>query len=383
MFLEMTQQRNPRLIEVSLELHQQGAISPNTYVLDLDTIKLNAALLAKEAKIQDIELYFMTKQFGRNPLVAKAIVEAGIQKAVAVDPWEALTLSRNGINIGHVGHLVQIPKRMIPTILNLDPDYITVFSYENAKNLSDAAKRMGRKQKVFLRIANEGDFIYNGQEGGFTIQELSTDIKKLEELDGIAIGGLTSFPCVLIQGDRAAVTPNVQSMQMAKQLLEQRGHHHLQMNMPSATSTETMKLLKENGATQGEPGHALTGSTPLHVTKHLAEKPAMTYVSEISHVYNNQAYVFGGGFYPRSHMKAALIGSSINHLKKVPIVENDPTNIDYYGTLNTNDVNIGDTAIFAFRTQIFVTHAHIAIVKNLSLKPELLGIYDAVGNLVI
>lgn len=382
MFLDITQQRNPRLIEVSLELHQQGAISPNTYVLDLDTVKSNASLLATEAKKQDIELFFMTKQFGRNPLVANAIVEAGIKKAVAVDPWEALTLSRNGIKLGNVGHLVQIPQRMIPDLLKLDPDYLTVFSYENAKNVSDMAIKLGRKQKIFLRIANEGDFIYNGQEGGFTLQQLSDEINKLEELPGVTISGLTSFPCVLIQGDHPTATPNVQSMQKAKHLLEQRGHKNLQMNMPSATSVATMHLLKENGATQGEPGHALTGTTPLHATKELAETPAMTYVSEISHLYNGRAYVFGGGFYPRSHMNGALIGSKISNLKKVSIIENDPTSIDYYGTLNTTNVNIGDTAIFAFRTQIFVTNAHIAIVKNVSSQPELLGIYDAVGNVV-
>ncbi|GIN87359.1 amino-acid racemase [Heyndrickxia sporothermodurans] len=382
MFLDMTQQRNPRLIEVSLKLHQQGAISPNTYVLDLDAVILNASLLAEEAKKQDIELYFMTKQFGRNPVVAKAIVEAGIKKAVAVDPWEALTLSRNGIKLGHVGHLVQVPQRMIPTILNLNPDYVTVFGYENAKHVSDASLRLGRKQKIFLRIANEGDFIYNGQEGGFTLQQILEEIHKLESLPGIIISGLTSFPCVLIQGDCPTTTPNVQSMQKVKNLLEQRGHENLQMNMPSATSVATMNLLKDNGATQGEPGHALTGTTPLHATKELAEIPAMTYVSEISHFYNSRAYVFGGGFYPRSHMNSALIGSTVNNLKKVSIIENDPTNIDYYGTLNTANVNIGDTAIFAFRTQIFVTNAHIAIVKNISSNPELLGIYDANGNAV-
>ena len=129
----------------------------------------------------------MTKQFGRNPLVAKAIVEAGIEKAVAVVSWEALTLSKNGIKIGHVGHLVQLPKRMIPKILNIEPDFITVFSYENAKNVSDAAKQVGRIQKIFLRIANNGDYIYNGQEGGFTLHQLQEEVKKLEELDGIVI----------------------------------------------------------------------------------------------------------------------------------------------------------------------------------------------------
>ncbi len=322
----------------------------------------------------------MTKQFGRNPIVAQEIVKAGIEKAVAVDPWEAMTLSKAGIKIGHVGHLVQIPKKMIPTILNLKPDYITVFSYENAKNISEVARQHQRKQKVFLRIANEGDYIYNGQVGGFSLADLEKDINKLEELEGIEIAGLTSFPCLLIENDTPTITPNVKSMHLAKKMLEEIGHTQLEMNMPSATSTASIPLLKKHGATQGEPGHALTGTTPLHAKESLAEKPAMTYVSEVSHVYNNEAFVFGGGFYPRSNMKHALIGSTINQLKQVRVLENEPTSIDYYGTICTSDVKVGDTAIFAFRTQIFVTHAQIAIVKDLSTSPKLLGIYDSVGN---
>lgn len=117
MFLESTLKYNKKLIEAALSFHQQGIISPNTYVLDLDTVKKNAKVLSEKARKQDIELFFMTKQFGRNPLVAQAIAESGIGKAVAVDPWEAITLSQNGIKIGHVGHLVQIPIHMIPAIL--------------------------------------------------------------------------------------------------------------------------------------------------------------------------------------------------------------------------------------------------------------------------
>lgn len=363
-----------------MELHQNGSITPNTYVVDLDTIRRNSELLSLEAKKQNIELFFMTKQFGRNPLVSKAIVEAGIEKAVAVDPWEALSLSKHGIKIGHVGHLVQIPKNMIPQILQLNPEFVTVFSYENAKNLSKASVRLNKRQKVFLRIANNKDFFFNGQEGGFGIEQLEQQIEELEKLAGIEIAGLTSFPCVLIQDETAKVTPNVKSMHEAKALLEERGYRKLEINMPSATSTETMKLLKDNGATQGEPGHALTGTTPIHAVKDLAEKPAMIYVTEVSHFYQNRAYVFGGGFYPRSQMKGALVGTNKNNLKHVPILQNDPCNIDYYGTLETNDVKIGDSVIYAFRTQVFVTNAQVAVVQNLSSNPELLGIYDSKGN---
>ncbi|CEI80905.1 hypothetical protein BN997_00717 [Oceanobacillus oncorhynchi] len=382
MFLEVTKNRNRKLIETSVELHQLGVITPNTYVLDLDAVQNNAKVLSLEAKKKDIELLFMTKQFGRNPLVAQAIVEAGIEKAVAVDPWEAITLHKNGIKIGHVGHLVQIPKNMIPTILNLDPDFITVFSYENARNISDIAIQQGKKQKIFIRMANKDDYIYNGQEGGFTFENLVAEIEKLEELGGIKIGGLTSFPCILIQDNIPSITTNVTSMQRAKSYLINRGHKNLVMNMPSATSTVTMKLLKESGASQAEPGHALTGTTPLHASEDLAEKPAMVYVSEVSHLYDNKAYVFGGGFYPRSGMKNALVGSKKNSLSQISIIENDPTNIDYYGTLNTNDIHVGDTVIYAFRTQIFVTKAQIAIVENLDSSPKLLGIYDSMGNLI-
>ncbi|KZN95436.1 amino-acid racemase [Aeribacillus pallidus] len=382
MFLQSTIMHNKKLIEAALDFHQQGIIPPNTYVIDLDTVKRDAKALSEKAKKQDIELFFMTKQFGRNPLVAQAIVESGIEKAVAVDPWEAMTLSKNGIQIGHVGHLVQIPVHMISTILNLNPDYVTVFSYENARNISRIAQQMGKKQKVFLRIANKDDYIYNGQEGGFTFEQLVKDIESMEKLEGIEIAGLTSFPCILIQDDVPTITPNVKSMQTAKLFLMNRGYEKLEMNMPSATSTATMKLLKENGATQGEPGHALIGTTPLHASQNLEEKPAMVYVSEVSHLYNNHAYVFGGGFYPRSHMKEALVGTNRQNLKRVPTIDNAPTNIDYYGSLATDGVRVGDTVIYAFRTQVFVTNAHVAVLKNISANPELVGIYDSMGNLI-
>ncbi|MDR4215824.1 YhfX family PLP-dependent enzyme, partial [Bacillus paralicheniformis] len=79
---------------------------------------------------------------------------------------------------------------------------------------------------------------------------------------------------------------------------------------------------------------------------------------------NHHADVFGGGFYPRSHMKAALVGTNKNHLKKVQAIEMTHDHIDYYGAIDTVETKVGDTAIIAFRTQVFVTNAHLAILKN-------------------
>ncbi|MUV37081.1 uncharacterized protein JNUCC1_00887 [Lentibacillus sp. JNUCC-1] len=382
MFLDITLERNKQLMSTAIDLHQQGIITPNTYVLDLDSIEENAAILAQEAKKENIELFFMTKQLARNELAAKAIVSGGIEKAVAVDPWEALVLHQHGIKIGHVGHLVQIPKHMIKAILKLTPDYVTVFSFEKARQISDAAKELNMKQKILLRIADHEDFIYEGQAGGFTINTLRKEVSQIGELPGIQISGLTSFPCLLIEDYEAKATPNVYSMMKAKKILEEQGYTQIEMNMPSATSSATLKLLNEMGATQGEPGHALTGTTPLHATKKLPEKPAMVYVSEVSHVYNQNAYTFGGGFYPRSRMQSALVGTDINNLKKVSVSENDPSAIDYYGTLKTSEVSVGETALYAFRTQIFVTNSRVALIKDLESNPKLMGIYDSSGNLL-
>ena len=49
----------------------------------------------------------MTKQFGRNPEICQVILETGIDKAVAVD-LRYLVFRKNGVPIGHVGHLVQV-----------------------------------------------------------------------------------------------------------------------------------------------------------------------------------------------------------------------------------------------------------------------------------
>ena len=206
----------------------------------------------------------------------------------------------------------------------------------------------------------------------------------MESLAGIEIAGLTSFPCMLIENGVPKVTPNTFSMLEVKKLLMARGYTHLEMNMPSANSTFTIKMIKEHGATQIEPGHAFTGTTPMHAQGTLpnnAEKPAIVYVTEVSHIYENKTYVYGGGFYPRGNIKRALMGTNFENCQEVQVIPNDPASIDYYGVLNTPEGQVGDTVVMAFRTQVFVTNAQIAVVDNISTgTPEILGIYDKNGN---
>jgi predicted amino acid racemase len=119
------------------ELHQRGEVPTNTYVVDLDAVKLNARTIADAARSADINNYFMTKQFGRNPLISKAIMDAGIQSAAAIDIEETKALHRNGVKVDHVGHLVQIPKADVYFVVReVCPEIITVYSYEKARRLT-------------------------------------------------------------------------------------------------------------------------------------------------------------------------------------------------------------------------------------------------------
>ncbi|MGN7175543.1 amino-acid racemase [Paenibacillus sp. FSL R5-0490] len=379
MFLDVTKRRNPKLIQSGVTLHQSGQIPPNTYVIDLDILGENVAALAKTAKNHDFTLYFMSKQLGRLPFIGQFIAEHGIEKAVAVEFDEAKTLAEGGVEIGNVGHLVQPGKNQWQEVLSWNPEVITLFSLARARQLSEAAVHSGTVQDVLLRVYAEGDMIYPGQQGGFRLEKLDEELPELAGLPGINVAGVTTFPNFQLSEDKKSMepTPNFTTLLKAKDILEKKGITVKQVNGPSATSCETIPFLAEQGVTHGEPGHALTGTTPLHAYRDLPEKPAIVYVTEVSHQDQEHYYVIGGGYYGRSHLTGCLVGSDEKDILKqyVKAIEPAPEAIDYYGAIEKPDgfqVSEGDTAVFSFRTQVFVTRAHIALVKGIqSGKPEL------------
>lgn len=384
MFLKATVNKNPKLIETAMFLHRKGIIEPDTYVLDLDSILNNGKLIMQEADKYGIKAYFMTKQFGRNPYIAKELMKLGYEGAVTVDFREAKLLGNSGIKLSHVGHLVQIPDKSIEEILKLRPDYITVYSIEKAKSLSELSLKLGIKQKIMLRVIDNNDVLYPAQYGGFYVDELSESVNKILDFKGIEIKGITSFPCFLYneKSGRIEETHNVKTVQKAKYIIENMGIKIQEMNMPSANCVESMKLVAENGGTSIEPGHGLTGTTPMHGSgKNCAETPAMVYVSEISHNLGESSFCYGGGHYRRSHMKEALVLEN-NHSKYFKVKKPDDESIDYYFELEEN-AEVGSTVVMAYRTQIFVTRSNVAVVKGISKgKPELIGIYDSLGKIV-
>ncbi|MBW4844203.1 MAG: YhfX family PLP-dependent enzyme [Lachnospiraceae bacterium] len=379
MFLRATEARNPLLIETAIRFHQQGVLQPDTYILDLDMIRRNAQVLLEEAKKYSISLFFMTKQIGRNPLVAKELINEGFSSAVVVDYREALVMMENNIPLGNVGHLVQIPKQLLKKIMDYGTEFITVYSIDKLKEINQISSELGIQQKVIIKILDKQDLIYDGQYGGFSLADIPNLVNSVKGMMNIELAGITSFPCFLLDQQEINSTQNLKTVLFAKKLLQDNGLPIKEINMPSATCVATIPKIRSFGGTQGEPGHALTGTTPLHALQEQSEKPAMVYVSEISHHFDGHSYLYGGGYYRRGHWENVIVvqAGKREYDKLLPFSDES---IDYYLGVNKKHA-IGATVIAAFRTQMFVTRSEIAVIDGIQKKePKLLGIYDSQGR---
>lgn len=383
MFLDKTIQRNRRLIDVTIDLHQKGILEPDTYVIDVDQVIENAKLILDKAKEIGISLYFMTKQLGRNPYIAKKLIEIGYQSAVVVDFKEAQVMMKHNIPLGNVGHLVQIPKHQLKKIIEYKTEVITVFTIDKLKEINEVCKELDIKQNVILKVYSNNDIIYPGQDGGVHIDKLEEFILEASELDHIKVIGVTVFPAFLfnVQEELLEQTNNYQTGMKAVEILKQKGLDITHINMPSTTCIHTLKMMENSPVTHGEPGHGFSGTTPIHAHLDLEETPSVIYLSEISHNTNNQSYCYGGGHYRRSHVSKALVHNGETE-KIVNVLKFKPDNIDYYLQLDEK-CDVSSSVIMAFRFQIFVTRSNVALLEHIHCEnPKIVGIYDALGKRV-
>ena len=392
MFLDLIRRRNPTLIEQSIALHQSGRLPANTYVIDLDAVEANARLIAAAAEKHGLNVYAMTKQMGRNASFCRAVMRGGVGKAVAVDVECARATHRAGMQLGHVGHLVQVPRAEADAAASMKPEHWTVFNMEKATEAAAANKKLGQTQGLLARIVAEGDRFYRGHEGGFPAADIVAVADRLDALHGGRFAGITTFPALLFDDATGKVkpTPNLATLERAAKALAKAGRSGIEINTPGTTSSAVLEALAAAGATQVEPGHGLTGTTPLHVIEDLPERPAVVYLSEVSHLHGGEAFCFGGGLYIdpvfAAYQVKAFVSrdptSAISALAPVEIPA--PSAIDYYGMIDaTGPVKprVGDSVVFGFRPQAFVTRAHVVGLRGLSTgKPAVETIHDALGR---
>lgn len=393
MFLDVLRRRNPAFIEAAMALHQSGRIPANAYVLDLDAVEANARVLKTEADKQGLKIFAMTKQVGRASSFCQAVQRGGIEKSVAVDMACARATHNAGMKVGHLGHLQQVARAEADAAAaTFRPDYWTVFNAEKADEAGAAAHKAGYRQNLLARIKAEGDTFYRGHEGGFEASDVVAVADGLDRVEGGRFAGITTFPALLFDHASRKVkpTPNLATLSRAAEALHKAGRRNVEINAPGTTSSVLLQGLAEAGATQCEPGNGLHGTTALHVMEDLPELPAVLYLTEVSHLSGGKAYCLGGGFYidpifPDYPVKAIVSReptTSASALREVEIPP--PSAIDYYAMIDAEGPTApqpGDTAVFGFRGQAFVTRAYVVGVSGVSTgNPKVETIEDSFGR---
>ena len=393
MFLDVLRRRNPAFILAAQALHQAGEIPANSYVLDLDAVTENARLLRDEGNRLGLKVFAMTKQVSRQTGFSRAVMAGGIDRCVAVDMACAIACHNAGLRVGHLGHLVQVPRaEAAMAARDLAPDYWTVFSDDKATEAAAAAKAAGRDQAILARVQTQGDTFYRGHEGGFAAEAAVEAARRIDALDGAHFAGITTFPAQLYDHASRKVrhTPNLATLQRTADALRKAGYADIEINAPGTTSLVTLQALAEAGATQVEPGNGLHGTTPLHAVEDLPETPAVLYLTEVSHLHAGRAYCFGGGLYidpvfPDYDVQA-LVGpaptTDATALRSVEIPP--PAAIDYYGMIDASGPaapRTGDTVVFGFRGQAFVTRAYAVGIAGVSTDtPRVVSIENIFGQ---
>jgi predicted amino acid racemase len=399
-FLDRTIARNPELVRAAVALHQAGELPSNTFVLDQDACLENARSMKDEAERVGLSIYFMTKQHGRNPLIYGPATEDGRASTVSVDIQCAKALHHNGVTIGHVGNLCQVPNGELDRVVGgMQPEVVSVFTVEKAEAVSKAALGADRVQDILLRVRRPGDLFLPGMEGGFLIDELPAAVEQIKAFDGARIVGVSTFPAMDYHYTEPVAAPNFETLRIAADKLQELGVDVIQVNAPGNTSTDVMSFMKENGATHVEPGSAVTGHSTYHLMRDdLAERPALVYLTEVSHFVDGKAWVFGGGFWvddppvpalaDMNERRQAVVGRDGDLDRKARFLGTGSSasgsfgNLDYHGLLDIDrpDAAVGDSVVFGFRTQAFDSRANVAVVRNCATEPEVLGVFDVQGH---
>jgi predicted amino acid racemase len=285
-----------------------------------------------------------------------------------------------------------VPAAEAGAAASLEPVHWTVFSDDKAAEAAAASRAAGREQALLARIKAAGDRFYPGHEGGFDADDVVAVAQRLDALDGARFAGVTTFPALLFDPDERSVrpTPNLATLARAAERLRAAGFGELAVNAPGTTSSAMLELLASNSATHVEPGHALTGTTPMHAVDDLVELPAACYVTEVSHLHDGRAYVFGGGLYIDpvfgSYALRALVAEQpgLDQARVLEATIPPPEAIDYYGQLDPGAgpaPRTGATVVFGFRIQAFVTRAYVAGIEGAaSGSPRVSGIWTSGGQ---
>lgn len=384
MFLKKTIRKNKALIKYAFELHQNKIIAPNTYLVDLDALLSNAKKTLEIAKSNNIDLLYLSKQFSHIPIIAKELEALGYSGIIVNDYKDLKKYQTEDVKINSIGYFSQVPNIALETVVNADLDFVTVYSLEKIKFLNNLAKTQEKVINIVIRVSDlEKDLIIDNQIGGFLVSELPGLIKAMKNLQHIKIVGITSYPCFVFYWftKEHVETPNFFTLKKAQAVLKELGIDNLKLFVPTSNLFESNNFIAV--INPGEKDNSLQGLSKLakNFNKH-QEIPSCAYITEVSHNYNGQAFIYSNKIYFNSNLVSSIAGDKItnyHHYNIQPFTDNESI---YYLKLDKKS-KIGNTVILAFDWQMLTNKAHVAIISGIQNKnPKLRSIYNCNGDLI-
>lgn len=273
-------------------------------IVDLDAIASNIKnIRAKVDKNSGIIGIIKADAYGHGSVeTAKVLLDNGADWLAVAVVDEGLNLRKNGIT-APILLLGYTPELRLNDVIN-NGFIQTVYSYDTAKKLSDAASALGKKAVIHIKIDTGMGRI------GYRVNEESADeIVKISKLPNIDVNGMFTHFSTADEADKAYTLEQYNKFVKMNDMLEERGLH---IPVKHAANSAAIMDFDNMMFNMVRPGIILYGAYPSDEVKkeNLSLSPAMsikTHVSYVKDVNEGDSISYGRKYIAPSKRRIATI----------------------------------------------------------------------------
>ena len=253
------------------------SIRPVWAEIDLNLIENNIREIKKSVPNKEVIAVIKADAYGHGAIdVAPVLLENGADKLAVAVITEALQLRNNNVK-APILILGYTPVTFIKDIVEKNIQQ-TVYSYEYAKELADAAAEFNAK--VDIHIALDTGM---GRVGFLLNEESICDIEKINKLENINITGVFTHFSSADEEDKEYTRYQIEEFNRFTKELESRG---VNLGCKHASNSAGILDLEEAHLDAVRPGIILYGYYPSNevIKEKIKIKPSLTLKSQIVHV---------------------------------------------------------------------------------------------------
>lgn len=273
-------------------------------IVDLDAIASNIKnIRAKVDKNSGIIGIIKADAYGHGSVeTAKVLLDNGADWLAVAVVDEGLNLRKNGIT-APILLLGYTPELRLNDVIN-NGFIQTVYSYDTAKKLSEAASALGKKAVIHIKIDTGMGRI------GYRVNEESADeIVKISKLPNIDVNGMFTHFSTADEADKAYTLEQYNKFVKMNDMLEKRGLH---IPVKHAANSAAIMDFDNMMFNMVRPGIILYGAYPSDEVKkeNLSLSPAMsikTHVSYVKDVNEGDSISYGRKYIAPSKRRIATI----------------------------------------------------------------------------